>query len=262
FFFKIYNFFNERKQLNISRDECESTDLSADSKPMPVKDLLSRYTADIISSFAFGVESSSLLDPKAEFSRMMMRMYKLPFLQAFANLTTCFAPWIHSTFKIKVLEPEIEDYLREAVMSSVRFSFTLYELALNPDIQKRVRDEVKEVLDKNNNEVTYDVVQEMKYLDMVLCETMRRHPSIPTVDRRCREDWSHPSGVKLRAGTPVYIPIYALHHDPLYFPNPEKFDPERFTDENKQKIPHFAYMPFGEGPRSCPGKQPINYTKH
>lgn len=55
----------------------------------------------------------------------------------------------------------------------------------------------------------------------------------------------------LPAGTPVYIPIYGLHRDPKIFPNPEIFDPQRFSSENFSKIPKGAYLPFGSGPRQC-----------
>jgi cytochrome P450 family 9 len=58
----------------------------------------------------------------------------------------------------------------------------------------------------------------------------------------------------------VWIPIYALHHDPHYFPDPEKFDPERFSDENKQKMKNCTYMPFGSGPGNCIGKY-TNYNE-
>lgn len=54
-------------------------------------------------------------------------------------------------------------------------------------------------------------------------------------------------------GMTVIIPMYALHTDPKYFPEPEKFDPERFTDENKAKIIKGSYLAFGDGPRICLG---------
>lgn len=54
------------------------------------------------------------------------------------------------------------------------------------------------------------------------------------------------------------IPAYAFHRDPQYFPNPDKFDSERFSDENKHTIHPFAYMPFGLGPRNCIGQYKIN----
>jgi cytochrome P450 family 6 len=53
--------------------------------------------------------------------------------------------------------------------------------------------------------------------------------------------------------TPVAIPVYALHHDPQHFPDPKRFDPERFSEENKQSRHRYCYLPFGEGPRMCLG---------
>lgn len=58
----------------------------------------------------------------------------------------------------------------------------------------------------------------------------------------------------IEKGTPVYIPIKALHYDEQYFKNPEVFDPERFTDENAAKIQPYSYLPFGTGPHNCIGK--------
>lgn len=53
---------------------------------------------------------------------------------------------------------------------------------------------------------------------------------------------------------PVLIPVWGLHRDPEYFPNPDNFDPERFNERNKSKIVDYTYIPFGEGPRICIGR--------
>ena len=93
----------------------------------------------------------------------------------------------------------------------------------------------------------------------VFTETLRKYPIIPFLERKCCIDYELPAPtgtgtVKLPGGTGVYIPVLALHHDPTYFPEPEKFDPDRFTEENKHSRPNYTYMPFGEGPRMCIGK--------
>jgi len=59
--------------------------------------------------------------------------------------------------------------------------------------------------------------------------------------------------VTIEKGTQVIIPVEALQHDPQYFPEPDKFDPERFSEETKSGRHHYVYLPFGEGPRICIG---------
>jgi cytochrome P450 family 6 len=54
-------------------------------------------------------------------------------------------------------------------------------------------------------------------------------------------------------GTPVYIPLFGLQNDAKYFPEPDTFNPNRFADENKDKLVPFSFIPFGEGPRICIG---------
>jgi hypothetical protein len=108
------------------------------------------------------------------------------------------------------------------------------------------------------------------YIDADLCkyvgwvsvtETLRKHPVVPFLDRVPVSDYVLPNPssketepATLREGTLVYIPVMGIHHDPKYYPEPERFDPERFTEENKNSRPHFTYLPFGDGPRMCIGK--------
>jgi hypothetical protein len=90
-------------------------------------------------------------------------------------------------------------------------------------------------------------------------ETMRKHTPISFLDRMCLHDYELPAPngngtIILPAGTGVYISLSGLHLDANYFPEPEKFDPDRFTEENKQSRPNYTYLPFGDGPRMCIGK--------
>jgi cytochrome P450 len=63
------------------------------------------------------------------------------------------------------------------------------------------------------------------------------------------------TGLTLDKGTSILVPLAGLHHDPEYYPNPERFDPERFNDKNKANIIPYTFLPFGEGPRVCVGKK-------
>nr|AHJ10931.1 cytochrome P450 6EV10 [Chironomus kiiensis] len=138
--------------------------------------------------------------------------------------------------------------------SSSAMTFCTYELALNQTIQDRLRDEIEEVLRRYNGELTYDAISEMKYLDMVFKETLRRYPILDSHMRKCVKDYKIPNtNLVIPSGVTILVPVYAIQNDEEYFTNPEKFDPERFTEENVKKQIPFTYMPFSEGPRTCIG---------
>lgn len=141
--------------------------------------------------------------------------------------------------------------------SSTLLSFLSYELAINSEIQQTLYEEIKEM---NNvlegNILNYDHLQKMQYMDMVISETLRKWPPAGLTDRVCVKDYLYDDGsykFKIEKGRAFWIPIYSLHRDPSYFPNPEKFDPERFSEENKNSIQPGTYAPFGIGPRNCIG---------
>ncbi|KRT83904.1 cytochrome P450, partial [Oryctes borbonicus] len=141
--------------------------------------------------------------------------------------------------------------------SSIALSFTLYNLAANLDVQEKLRDEIHKTIESNDGELTYESVQSMTYLDCVLSESLRMHPPGVSLSKICTATYNLPpcdeSGkeVEIEADTPIVIPVYGLHNDPKYFPNPEVFDPERFSDHST--IVKGSYLPFGEGARICVG---------
>ncbi|RZC38786.1 p450 domain containing protein, partial [Asbolus verrucosus] len=138
--------------------------------------------------------------------------------------------------------------------SSTLMTFTLYELARNQDIQQRLRDEINTVLAKHDGKITYDSIQEMKYMNQVIDESLRMYPPASLTNRKCVKDYKVPDDdITIEKGTSVIIPILGIHYDEEYYPNPEKFDPERFTEENKNSRHPYAHLPFGEGPRNCIG---------
>lgn len=97
---------------------------------------------------------------------------------------------------------------------------------------------------------------------MWILETLRKYPAAAFLSRRCTKDYRvEGTDVVLEKGCIVFIPVMGLHHDPKYFPDPQKFNPERFNEKNKRNIRQFTYLPFGEGPRNCIGKKCI-FEKH
>lgn len=85
-------------------------------------------------------------------------------------------------------------------------------------------------------------------------ETLRKYPPLPIMFRVCTQDYAIPdSHVVLKKGQKVAVSILGMHRDPDYFPDPDVFDPERFSPENKDKMVPYSYLPFGEGPRICIG---------
>lgn len=142
--------------------------------------------------------------------------------------------------------------------SSNLLTFVAYELLANPDVQQTLYEEIKATHEsRQGKRLDYDALQKMKYMDQVITETLRKWPPVPMVDRICVKDYSYDDGDGLRLniakGTPVNIPIYCIQHDPKYYANPEKFDPERFSEDNKDHIVPGSFIPFGVGPRNCIG---------
>ncbi|XP_055714127.1 cytochrome P450 6a8-like [Phlebotomus papatasi] len=138
--------------------------------------------------------------------------------------------------------------------SSTTMTFALYEMAKNPEIQEKARRNVVDTLAKYNGEFTYEAAMEMTYLDQVINETLRIYPSVGSLTRRVTQDYEVP-GTKfvLKKGLSVIIPIHAIQNDPEIFPDPDKFDPERFSVENSKNRHNAAFLPFGDGPRNCIG---------
>lgn len=133
--------------------------------------------------------------------------------------------------------------------SATTLSFSLYELAKDPELQENVRTEIMECLEQHNG-LNYDAVIAMRLVYQVVAETLRLHPPTPMTTRLCTAPITLNEEITLKARDPVLIPIHCIQRDAQYFHNPDKFDPDRFKDDLNPP----GFMAYGEGPRSCPGK--------
>ena len=131
-------------------------------------------------------------------------------------------------------------------------SYLAYVLARNPDIQDKLIQELDEAVKNRGNTSLYDFVNSLDYLDRVLCEVLRLYTPGFLVHRRCNQSCNI-NGIQIPAGVDVFMPPYVVHRDPAFWSEPEKFDPDRFSPENREAQVAYSYMPFGIGPRQCIG---------
>jgi cytochrome P450 family 6 len=139
--------------------------------------------------------------------------------------------------------------------SASTVSFLLHELAMHQDIQNRVFDEINEVLEKNNNQLSYDCLKEMTYMNQVFNEVLRMYPVVDPLHRKARSAFQLPgTDVTVEKDSVIMVSIRGIHYDEQYYPEPHKFDPDRFSPGNVTSRHPCAYLPFGVGPRNCIGK--------
>ncbi|XP_035911870.1 cytochrome P450 4c3-like [Anopheles stephensi] len=142
--------------------------------------------------------------------------------------------------------------------TATSISWTLFLLGTEPSIQEKAVKEIEHVMSGDNYRwPTMRELNEMRFLEACIKEALRLYPSIPIIGRRLTEDVQLAEHL-LPAGTNAVIVVYQLHRDPAVFPNPDRFNPERFLPDaaNVKKPRHpFAYIPFSAGPRNCIGQK-------
>ena len=152
-----------------------------------------------------------------------------------------------------------EQQLRDELMTlflaghettATAMTWTWYLLARHREVEAKLLTELGEALD--GRRPTVADLPKLPYTEMVIRESLRLYPPAPGFAREPIEDvkigeWD------MRKGSLVVVNTYALHHDPRFFPEPERFDPERFAKGWEERMPRYAYLPFGGGPRVCIG---------
>jgi len=130
-------------------------------------------------------------------------------------------------------------------------TWTWYLLSTASDVEARVHDEIDRVL--QGRMPTVADIGSLPYVEKVVTESMRLYPPAWIIGRRALEDYQIGEYVAPARSIFVMSP-YVLQHDARYFPDPDRFDPDRWTPEFRAALPPFAYFPFGGGPRRCIGE--------
>jgi cytochrome P450 family 6 len=110
------------------------------------------------------------------------------------------------------------------------------------------------VLADYDGEVSYEALMNMEYAGRVISESLRKYTPGNVLMRKCTKEYKiADTDITIEKGRMVFLPMHAIHTDPEFFPEPEKFDPDRFTPEMEKERNPFTYLPFGEGQRICMG---------
>lgn len=295
------------------------------TKNLEMRPLLSRFSTDVISNVAFGLDSnckfirqifnfislkpilipqSGLEDPNSEFYTQGQRLFNLSSFELMKLLFTSGYPGIAKRLHMVANPKEPCDFLRKVFVNTLKerevngvqrndfvqlllklretvslsmdemaaesfifytggfetssstLTFCMYELALNPGIQQTLREEIQGGLKANDGKISYDLLFSYQYLDMVTKEALRKYPIVTAMLRKCTKEYQIPeSDLVIPEGRNVLIPVYSIHHDPEHYPDPEKFDPLRFSPENSVDRDPMTFLAFGEGPRACVGSR-------
>ena len=132
-------------------------------------------------------------------------------------------------------------------------SWAWYLLSQSPETEATLLDELHSALD--GRPPSFENISQLRYTERIFSETLRLYPPAYIMHyRSALDDDTLPSGVPISRGTDIMISPYVLHHDARFFPDPKRFDPDRFLPSIKENRPQFSYFPFGGGARTCIGE--------
>src|SRR5215831_13800593 len=131
-------------------------------------------------------------------------------------------------------------------------TWTFYLLSQNPNIEKKLLDELGSVINSNKTP-TVDDIPKLKFTEKVLRESMRLYPPVWMIGRSVDNEYAL-GKYTIPAGSTILMSQYIMHHDPRYYNEPDRFDPERWSSDARSSLPRFSYFPFGGGIRACIGE--------
>ncbi|CRL02226.1 CLUMA_CG015167, isoform A [Clunio marinus] len=284
------------------------------------RDLMARYTTDIIASVAFGYDNNSINEPDNEFRLVGAKVFKPTIKAGLRAFLTFLMPKLNSFIGLKVADKDVEEFMFSMVKNTILYrqknqkerndfmqmmiklkakefverkenvpadcwqadtltlneivaqafvffiaafettsstmALCLYELSRNKELQEKAQYEIDQALKRSSDDISYEIMSELKYLENCIDETLRKYPPAPFLIRECIKTYDVPgTDHVIEKGTPIIISSFGIHRDPEIFENPLKFNPERFNinSTGDGKANGLFYIPFGDGPRICIG---------
>ena len=154
------------------------------------------------------------------------------------------------------IQEEVDTFMFEGHdTTAAAMTWATYLIGRHPGVQRRLHEELDAIFgDDKTRPVTMDDIKKFEYLERVIKESLRIFPAVPFMSRIISEDCEI-DGHTIPKDAEVTVLIYAIHHNPEVWHDPETFDPERFTTENSAGRHPFAFIPFSAGPRNCIGQR-------
>ncbi|XP_067952041.1 cholesterol 24-hydroxylase-like [Watersipora subatra] len=154
--------------------------------------------------------------------------------------------------KENIIDDFINFFIAGHETTANTLSFTLLELGRHPNILQRLREELSVVVG-DEEYLTYDHIHRLRYMDMVIRESMRLYPTAPSTFRKLNRSCDI-GGYRIPEKTIVMVSNFVATRNPDVFEHPLKFIPERFDSRSSKKVSVYSSIPFSLGPRSCLGK--------
>lgn len=174
----------------------------------------------------------------------------------YAMLDTLLAAEAQGLIDEEGIREEVDTFTFEGHdTTSAALTFILFLLASHEDIQQKVYEEILSISSQNDHkplEIAH--YNSMAYTDRVIKECLRLYPPVSFISRESSEEIEY-YNEKIPPKTLVHLHIFDIHRDPKYYPDPERFDPDRFLPENCENRHPFAFIPFSAGPRNCIGQK-------
>ncbi|XP_076285747.1 putative cytochrome P450 6a14 isoform X2 [Lasioglossum baleicum] len=201
-------------------------------EPVKVSELSAQYTTDVVGTCAFGINMNSMSEKESEFRRMGRSMFNTTVESVLRLKTSLLWPKFYDLLGFVVPEKTLTRFFTKIVMNAIKYR---EEHGIHrPDF-------INMLMEFRNHPEQIEGV-----------EILRKYPAGAIIQRRTTSACTFDTlKFTLPKQIAVWIPLFAIHRDPEIYPDPEKFDPERFSEEQVATRHPMHYLPFGDGPRSC-----------